>query len=171
MNKNDPDLVSNMNMVVIVMGVSGCGKSTIAKKLSESLKLPFFDADDFHPAENIEKMGKGVPLNDGDRASWLASLSLHLEQWEKDGGAVLACSALKERYRVILAQHLSSCHWVYLHGSYELILDRMNKRKGHYMGGTLLKSQFEALEIPAYGLHVDIQKSPEEIIEEIKKSL
>lgn len=158
-------------MIVQVIGVSGCGKSTIAQKLSEDLGIPYYDADDFHPQENIDKMSSGRPLNDDDRASWLEVLSTNLQQWEKEGGAILACSALKEKYRRTLARNLNHCHWVFLYGSYELILKRMNKRKDHYMSGELLRSQFEALEVPEYGIHIDIQKSPEEIIAKIKSSL
>jgi len=158
-------------MIVQVIGVSGCGKSTIAQKLSEDLGIPYYDADDFHPQENIDKMSSGKPLNDDDRALWLEILSTNLQQWEKEGGAILACSALKEKYRRVLAGNLKNCHWVFLYGSYELILERMNKRKDHYMSGEMLRSQFEALEVPAYGIHIDIQKSPKEIIAKIKSSL
>lgn len=158
-------------MIIQVIGVSGCGKSTIARKLSEAMGLPYYDADDFHPQENIDKMSSGQPLDDEDRAAWLETLSRKLQQWEQEGGAILACSALKEKYRKVLEQGLEHCHWVFLSGSYELILERMNKRKDHYMSGEMLRSQFEALEVPKYGIHIDIQKSPEEIIEKIKSSL
>ena len=158
-------------MIIQVIGVSGCGKTTIAQKLSRALGIPYYDADDFHPQENIDKMSNGESLNDDDRAPWLQALSNNLQQWEKEGGAVLACSALKEKYRQVLGQNLEQCHWVFLNGSYELILGRMNKRKDHYMSGEMLRSQFEALEVPAYGIHIDIQKSPEEIIATIKSSL
>ena len=158
-------------MIIQVIGVSGCGKTTIARKLSEEMGIPYFDADDFHPQENIDKMSSGQPLNDSDRASWLDTLSVNLQKWENEGGAILACSALKEKYRKVLSQHLSICHWVFLEGSYELILERMNKRMNHYMGGEMLKSQFDILEIPGYGIHIDIQKSPEEIIAKIKSNL
>ena len=158
-------------MIIQVIGVSGCGKTTIARKLSEAMGLPYYDADDFHPQENIDKMSSGQPLTDKDRASWLDTLSKNLQHWEKEGGAILACSALKEKYREILAQGLDQCYWIFLSGSYELILERMNKRKDHYMSGEMLRSQFETLEVPAYGIHIDIQKSPEEIIATIKSSL
>ncbi|WKK66892.1 NADP-dependent phosphogluconate dehydrogenase [Lutimonas zeaxanthinifaciens] len=154
-------------MIVIVMGVSGCGKTTVARELSKRLKLPFFDADSYHPQENIDKMSGGKPLNDEDRASWLEILSSNLQQWEEDKGAVLACSALKEKYRKTLSTNLQQLHWVYLDGSYELIMNRINQRTGHYMSGQLLKSQFEALEIPQYGIHVDIDRSPKEIVDQI----
>ncbi len=158
-------------MIIQVIGVSGCGKSTIARNLSKSLGIPYFDADDYHPKENIEKMKNGQALDDSDRASWLATLSSHLQQWDKNKGAVLACSALKEKYREVLSKGLKDCHWVFLSGDYELIYNRMTKREGHYMNEQMLKSQFEALEIPSYGIHIDINKSPEEIIKIIKSSL
>ena len=158
-------------MIIQIIGVSGCGKSTIARKLSESLGIPYYDADDFHPQKNIDKMGAGQPLTDKDRYPWLAILSKNLQEWEKEGGAILACSALKESYRQILSKDLDDCTWIFLEGSYELILERMKKRKGHYMSGEMLRSQFEALEAPTYGVHIDIKKSPEEIIAKIKSSL
>ncbi|UCE95060.1 MAG: NADP-dependent phosphogluconate dehydrogenase [Flavobacteriaceae bacterium] len=153
------------------MGVSGCGKSTIARELSKHLKVPFFDADSYHPQENIDKMSDGKPLNDEDRASWLEILSENLGQWEADQGAVLACSALKEKYRETLSKNVEKVHWVYLDGSYELIMNRINQRKGHYMSGRLLESQFQALEIPQYGIHVDIDQSPEEIVDQIMSNM
>lgn len=159
------------SMIVIVMGVSGCGKTTIARELSKRLKLPFFDADNYHPQENIDKMSSGKPLNDKDRASWLEILSSNLQHWKADKGAVLACSALKEKYRKTLSQNMKEIHWVYLDGSYELIMNRINQRKGHYMSGKLLKSQFQALEIPQYGIHVDIAQSPEEIVDQIESDM
>lgn len=155
-------------MVVFIMGVSGCGKSTIAEKLSAQTGMPYFDADDFHPQENVDKMSRGEALTDEDRASWLCDLSHHLQLWDKDKGAVLACSALKENYRQILSKNLESCFWVYLSGSFDLIESRLNKRKGHYMGSELLRSQFDTLEVPKYGIHIDIEQSPEEILEKIK---
>lgn len=158
-------------MIIQVIGVSGCGKTTIAKKLSEDLGLPFYDADDFHPQSNIDKMSSGKPLDDHDRATWLETLSENLVEWEKQGGAILACSALKEKYRNILAKGLNNCYWVFLSGSYDVIFERMRKRKDHYMSEEMLRSQFEALEVPEYGIHVDIGKSPEEIVEMIKSSL
>ena len=158
-------------MIVIVMGVSGCGKTTIARELSKRLNIPFYDADNYHPRANIDKMSSGTPLNDEDRASWLEILSSNLQQWESDRGAVLACSALKEKYRKTLSKNLQNIHWVYLDGSYELIMNRINQRTGHYMSSKLLKSQFQALEIPQYGIHVDIDQSPEEIVDQIKSDM
>lgn len=155
-------------MVIFVIGVSGCGKSTIAEKLSEETDIPFFDADDFHPQANIEKMSRGEALTDKDRISWLDTLSDNLQIWNKDKGAVLACSALKEKYRMTLSKNLDPYVWVFLSGSFELIRSRLNQRKGHYMGSKLLRSQFDTLEVPDYGIHIDIEEAPELIIEKIK---
>jgi len=155
-------------MVIFVIGVSGCGKSTIAEKLSKETGIPYFDADDFHPQSNIEKMSRGEALTDEDRSSWLNTLSDKLQIWNKGQGAVLACSALKEKYRMTLSTNLEPCSWVFLSGSFELIQSRLNQRKGHYMGAKLLRSQFDTLEIPDYGIHIDIEEAPEEIIERIK---
>lgn len=160
-----------MNNLFVVFGVSGCGKSTIGKQLADHLRIPFYDADDFHPQENIDKMSRGISLDDRDRKGWLNTLSLNMEQWQKTGGAVLACSALKEKYREKLSSRVKHPDWIYLKGSYELIETRLNERSGHYMGSGLLRSQFDALEEPVYGLVIDIEMSPEEIIEQIISTL
>lgn len=155
------------NTTVIVYGVSGCGKSTIGRSLSEKTGLPFFDADDFHPKENVEKMSKGIPLNDADRAPWLERLAEHLKEKEGDTGAILACSALKEAYREVLATPLKKVYWVLLNGSFEMIEQRIKARQDHYMGPGLLRSQFDALEEPVYGLKIDVSNPPKEIINTI----
>ena len=155
-------------MIIVVLGVSGSGKSTISKGLSQALNIPFYDADDFHPIANINKMSSGQPLNDKDREPWLEELAQNLSRWAGENGAVLACSALKENYRNLLN---SNCEdkivWVYLKGDYELIKSRMESRIDHFMASQMLKSQFEALEVPEYGIHVDISGSPEVIITSI----
>lgn len=155
-------------MIIIVFGVSGSGKSTIAKGLSERLRLPFYDADDFHPQENIDKMSDGKSLSDEDRLPWLLSLADSINIWSQSEGAVLACSALKEQYRALLSTNFKTeiC-WIFLKGSADLIKKRMDHRKGHYMSSKLLNSQFEDLEIPDYGLHVDISDHPDSIIDKI----
>lgn len=157
-------------MVIIVMGVSGCGKSTIGKKLATRRGIPFFDADDYHPEVNIEKMRNGVALNDEDRRPWLELLADKISQ-KHTNSAVLACSALKESYRTLLSSKNKNILWVYLSGSYELILERIEKRDSHYMKSTLLKSQLEALEIPNYGLHISIDNSIDEIINQINSKI
>ncbi|MBO0357992.1 gluconokinase [Hymenobacter sp. BT186] len=156
--------------VFIVMGVSGSGKTTIGRLLAEKLALAFHDADDFHSAANIEKMGAGIPLTDADRKDWLAAMADAIGNWENSGGAVLACSALKEKYRQTLqggARH--PLQWVYLDGSRKLLHDRLEARKGHYMGADMLDSQLDTLEEPAYGIHVKLQQNqtPDEVVQEI----
>ncbi len=155
------------NRVFVILGVSGCGKTTVGKLLSEGMGLPFYDADDFHPKANIDKMSRGLPLDDRDREPWLEILSNRLLDWSENEGAILACSALREKYREKLAEKTGKINWVYLKGSYELILDRMKKRAGHYMGPGMLRSQFDALEEPAYGLVMNIEQGPEQITEQI----
>ncbi|MCG8571671.1 MAG: gluconokinase [Spirochaetes bacterium] len=159
-------------MIIIIMGVSGCGKSLIGSRLAKELEIPFFDADDFHPQHNVDKMSQGIPLVDEDRFPWLELLAKLLADWEKQGGAVLACSALKEQYRQLLKRETASKPiFIYLKGSMEVISQRMKARVKHYMPVSLLKSQFDALEEPRYGISVNIEQSPEMIIRYIKKSL
>jgi len=159
-------------MMIIVCGVSGTGKSTIGSSLAERLDLPFFDADDFHSEANIEKLTDGLPLDDDDRAPWLGLLASNIAKWAAQNGAVLACSALKESYRQVLA---SKCRepiqWVTLIGSEELLIARLAARKGHFFNPRLLSSQLDILEVPKYGLQVDITPPPEEIVAAILPAL
>ncbi|SFU18299.1 gluconate kinase, SKI family [Algoriphagus locisalis] len=150
-------------MLIIVTGVSGTGKTTIGSGLASAFDLPFFDADNFHPKENIEKMSQGFPLNDEDRMPWLQALADILDEHEKTGGAVLACSALKEAYREML-QVRDDVRWIHLKGDRELIWRRMLARKNHYMKATMLDSQFATWEEPAYGLKLNISHTPEEML-------
>lgn len=155
-------------MVIIIMGVSGCGKTTVGQELALPFGLPFYDADDFHSAANIDKMSHGTPLTDDDRRGWLTTLATNLGQWEAAGGAILACSALKESYRTTLQGGVSSpIHWVFLDGPRELLLERMGGRKGHYMHPEMLDSQLTTLERPAYALQLSITATPEELVEQI----
>lgn len=141
----------------LVMGVSGCGKSTLGKALADQLGWQFFDADDFHPVHNIAKMAAGIPLDDDDRRPWLADLHQLISSClSENRGAVLACSALKERYRQVLLAGTEGVQIVFLKGSYELIWSRMLSRAGHYMKPAMLQSQFAALEEPAEALVVDV---------------
>lgn len=152
----------------IVMGVSGSGKTAVGKSLAQKLGWDFFDADDFHPPENVAKMKNGIPLDDSDRAPWLDSLhELVSSSLKKNHPAVLACSALKERYRQQLIAGNEGVKIVYLKGSYKLIASRMEKRTDHYMKPSMLKSQFDALEEPLNALTINIENSIAEIVQEI----
>lgn len=155
------------------MGVSGSGKTTIGKLLSQETGIPFYDGDDFHPPANIEKMEQGMPLNDMDREEWLKELNeLARTQIQRKEGAIIGSSALKERYRKILGQETGGqIHWVYLKGSFDTISARINSRDKHFMPASLLQSQFDTLEPPDYGLHIDIEQSPEDIANQIIKKL
>jgi len=156
----------------VVMGVSGCGKSSVGKALADSLGWDFYDADDFHPPGNVAKMAGGIPLDDSDRTPWLASLHQLISSSLKVGiPGVLACSALKERYRRQLTKGNDNVQIVYLKGSYELVWSRMEGRKDHYMKPHMLKSQFDDLEEPAKALAVDISMPVEEIVREIRKHM
>ena len=134
--------------------------------------MPFYDADDFHPASNKEKMAGGHPLDDADRMPWLETLAGQLPAWENDGGAVLACSALKESYRVKLqSQCGESVRWVFLDAPEAVLADRLASREGHFFDRNLLGSQLEALEMPDYGWCVDVESPPQEIVNTILKRL
>ena len=156
----------------ILMGVSGSGKTSVGKSLAEHLRWDFYDADDFHPQANIEKMASGFPLDDSDRAPWLAALhELISSSLTQNRPGVLACSALKERYRQRLLEGNAGVLLVYLKGSYELIWSRMIIRKDHYMKPHMLQSQFEALEEPSDALTVDISLSVDEILQVVIKQM
>jgi len=155
----------------IIMGVSGCGKSSVGKALAESLGWDFYDADDFHPPENVAKMANGIPLDDSDRAPWLVSLhDMISSNLKADKPGVLACSALKECYRKQLLEDNDGVQIVYLKGTYDLIWSRMSARKDHYMKPHMLRSQFDALEEPANVMTTDISSSIGDIVRAILKS-
>ncbi|WP_299601002.1 NADP-dependent phosphogluconate dehydrogenase [uncultured Aquimarina sp.] len=159
-------------IVYIVFGVSGSGKTTVGKALAENLGIPFYDADDFHPKENIRKMSDGFPLNDTDRAPWLQKLADAISEWNTKEGAVLACSALKESYRSTLqGVDPNYIKWIFLDGSFELITNRLGARKNHFFKKEMLISQFETLEKPKGGIAINIDKSVDQIINEIKSKL
>ncbi|MEE9362930.1 MAG: NADP-dependent phosphogluconate dehydrogenase [Cellulophaga sp.] len=165
------ELKNMKGVVILIMGVSGCGKTTIGNMLSDKIGIPFYDGDDFHPDSNIEKMSRGIPLNSADRIPWLRLLAAKIEEWSRDDGAIVACSALKEAYRIILSSKYKAINWVYLAGDKSLISSRIENREGHFMNADLLQSQFNDLEIPEYGVQVDISRSPEKIINHIISNL
>lgn len=148
------------------MGVVGAGKSTVGSLLAQRLGWQFADADDFHPAANVEKIRRGIPLDDSDRAPWLAALRNVMLHWNGQGqNAVLACSALKRKYRDVL--RVDGVNFVYLKGDCELIQRRLRARHGHFASDSILKSQFEDLEKPTDAITVEIDKTPEAIVSEI----
>jgi len=156
---------------IIVMGVSGCGKSTVGRLLADRLGWPFIESDDFHSAEDILKMSNGIPLTDEDRWPWLNRLHDLMVDFSMQGQpVVLACSALRRSYRNLLAQGLNNVLFVYLKGDFELIFERM-KSRSHYMKPGMLRSQFDALEEPLDALTLDIKESPEEIAGKILQHL
>jgi len=155
-------------VIVVVMGVSGCGKSTVGKLLAERLGCRFLDADEFHPPANVAKMAAGTPLTDADRLPWLQNLNAKLRE---DRDTVLACSALKASYRLILAQGFDDCRFVHLRGSIELIRSRLTDRRHRFMPASLLESQFATLEPPQGAIEVDIAQPPERCVEAILAAL
>lgn len=158
-------------MIVIVMGVVGAGKTTIGLMLAQHLGWRFVDADDFHPAANVEKIRHGTPLTDDDRRPWLAALRARIVQWiAGNQNVVLACSALKRDYR----QELQASHevrFVYLKGTSAMIAERLRARHGHFADEQILSSQFADLEEPDAAVTVDIDAEPEEIVAEIRQQL
>jgi len=159
--------LGNNFTVIIVMGVSGSGKTTIGRSLAKRLGWDFIESDEYHSPQDIEKMSGGIPLTDEDRWPWLRRLhDLLLAYKEKDRSLVLACSALKQSYRDMLISDLENAFYVYLQGDYDLIHHRMQQRQ-HYMKAGMLRSQFDALEEPQDGMTLDIQNSPEEIVDKI----
>lgn len=158
--------------VIVMMGVSGCGKTSVGIRLAEVLGWTFIDGDNYHPDENIVKMSQGIPLDDTDRASWLLDLQyLIADHLEENKPLILASSALKQKYRDQLRQANPAVKFVHLKGSYELIFKRIQKREDHFMTERMLQNQFDTLEEPAEVVVVDIEQSLEAIVEQIIQSL
>ncbi len=159
-------------MIILLMGVSGSGKTTIGEGLADSLGWPFFDADSFHPPANVEKMRQGIPLTDADRLPWLDAIRAKMDGLIARGeSAVITASALKQRYRDRLGVDRPEVRLVYLKGDYEQIRQRMEDRQDHFMPPDLLRSQFETLEEPIGALALDITPPPERIVATIREGL
>lgn len=153
------------------MGVAGSGKTTIGRQLAEKLGWPYFEADDFHSAANKEKMGSGIPLNDSDRAPWLAAIRRQVDRClAENQSAVFTCSALKEKYRQTLMQNAPAVKLVYLSGSADLLEARLASREAHYMKAGMLQSQLATLEVPTNALKIEIDQPPEKVVAEIRRS-
>ena len=160
--------VINTNKAIIIMGVSGSGKTTIGQLLAQKTQLPFFDGDDFHSKANIDKMASGNPLNDEDRKEWLLSLNQLIQENITQKGCIVACSSLKKSYRDLLSLSVSNhVKFVFLEGSYEAILSRMEARKNHFIPPSLLQSQFDTLEIPQNAYSISIMQDPDTIVDSI----
>lgn len=159
--------------VIVLMGISGSGKSLVGKMLAGQLQWPFYDGDDFQPKDNLAKMAQGMPLNDRDRRPWLVAMhNLLVGLCARKGRAVLAASVLKQDYRDLLVSGLDgSVRMVYLKGEYALLEDRLKHRQGHFFKTALLGSQFEILEEPADALVVPVDAPPESIVASIRKGL
>jgi len=159
-------------MIVVLMGVTGSGKTTVGKVLAKELGWKFHDADDYHPPANIEKMRRGVPLTDEDRKPWLQTLArLIRDARDRGENIVLGCSALKHAYQEYLRHDLDVGHYVCLCGPEEVIQKRLAARKGHFMNPDLLDSQLEILEPPEDAIRVDVTGTPADIAGEIRRRL
>jgi len=160
-------------MVIVIMGVSGSGKTTVGEVLAADLGWTFVEGDDYHPPENVAKMTGGTPLTDADRKPWLKALRERIDAaCAADENLIVACSALKDEYRDFLEQHDPACvYYVYLHGSEELIRKRLEARTGHFMNPALLHSQFVTLEPPDGEITVDAAPAPAVIAAAVRQKL
>lgn len=164
-----------MKTIIVVMGVSGSGKTTVAALLAGALGAQFLEGDDVHPPANVEKMRSGIPLNDADRLPWLEAIARRIDAWRAGGEkGVVTCSALKKDYRDIIVGRRPEVALVYLRGTRDLIQRRMAARHEHFMPVALLDSQFATLQEPGADEHpvvIGIEGSPEEIVAEIVRRL
>jgi gluconokinase len=159
-------------VIILIMGVTGAGKTTVGRRLAEALGFQFSDADDFHSPANVDKMRRGIPLEDADRAAWLNALAAAIDEWLRDNAnVVLACSALKASYRAILLRDPSCMRVVYLKVSRETARERLRRRPGHFMNPALVDSQFETLEEPADAITVDAGEPPTAVIRRVRSAL
>lgn len=159
-------------MIILLMGVAGSGKTTIGRLLAQELHWPYFEADDFHPAANKEKMGRGVPLDDDDRAPWLAAIRRTIDDCAtQHRSAVFSCSALKEKYRRQLTEGRTEIRLVFLTGTRELLRERLEGRAGHYMKPGMLDSQLAILEPPTGALTLEVSQPPAGLVQEIRRHL
>ncbi len=155
---------------ILVMGVAGSGKSTVGQRLSEALRWPFIDGDDHHPPANVAKMSAGIPLEDEDRWPWLRRLHELMAEADRDGrSVVIASSALKQRYRDVLAGDLVDVRVVYLRGDFDLLMERLSMRRGHFMKPQMLHSQMAALEEPDDALVLDVARPVDELVAEVAR--
>ena len=165
-------LMSKLTLVIVLIGPMGCGKTTIGQKLAIQLGWQFYDGDDFHPESNKRKMAEGIPLDDNDRQPWLETLhEVIVEHLSGERSMILACSALKKKYRDLLGIDQHRVFSVFLHGSFSLLHERIVSRSHEYMDEGLLQSQLDTLEEPRTGLTVDISGSPEQICQTIIQEL
>jgi len=157
--------------VYVVMGITGSGKSTVGAALARKLGVDFVEGDDFHPVENVQRMASGIPLTDDDRASWLSALAARIREARDAGaGLVVTCSALKRSYRDVLRAAAPDLQFIFLSGPRVLISERLAERRGHFMPASLLDSQLETLETPAFEEHAwefDIDGSAQQIVDDI----
>jgi gluconokinase len=154
--------------ILLIMGVAGSGKSTLGHRAAAALGWPYFEGDDFHSAANKDKMARGIPLDDADRAPWLAAIRAQMDEVRRGGGqAVFSCSALKESYRAVLLGDAADVALVYLSGDFETLRARLAGRQGHFMKADMLQSQLTALEPPQGAFALDIRLSPDELLRSV----
>ena len=160
---------------VVVMGVAGCGKSTVAKLAAERLGWYFVEGDSLHPPANVEKMSTGIPLDDDDRRPWLEEIAATIRRWRSEGhSGVIACSALRRSYRDTIAAGENDVCFVHLHGERNLIAQRLAERRGHFMPIALLDSQFATLEPPTGGeraISLDVAVNPAQLVDDVVRTV